>query len=323
LLKSAFIVYIDGLMLNENYLLNKFRDERTWILTINFCLAVLLAYTMASLTWKIFPESQTDNDISYSRSFNSFPSTSKQPLSEGLPEAVQEELPLFGKATRDDRASTSRDPDSFTSPETSLALILKGVVVASPMSRALVVITEQRKGSIEQLYGIGDKVPGNAIVSEIFADRVILRRGGVLETLFIQDKMHATKRGRQVGRSVAADSGGIANRGDGIHWQIDSSYLNRRLSDIPSLAREVGVEIYKENNVQKGYRLVSARGSKLLRDMGLQPGDILREVNGVPLNSIHDGLSAYQKLRSVSEVRVVISRNGRRETRIYEINNGG
>ncbi len=306
---------------------NLFIDEKRAgirLATINLIAAILVAHTAASLTWKIVPGSQKDLNFSYSIADNHLTSSLKSPLLKSLSgDVLQEEVSLFGSATQADRDNTSHDPDSITAPETSLALILKGVIVANPMSRALVVIAEQRKGALEQLYGIGDKVPGNAVVSEIFPDRVILRRGGVLETLFIQDKRINPARSEQSGRGMASSSGSISSRGDGIHWQIESSYLNQRLADIPSLAREVGVEVYRENNVQKGYRLVSARGSKLLRDMGLQPGDILHEINGVPLNSIHDGLSAYQKLRSVSEVRVVIGRNGRRETRIYEINNGG
>ncbi|MFN2369329.1 MAG: hypothetical protein ABR605_10375, partial [Desulfurivibrionaceae bacterium] len=72
----------------------------------------------------------------------------------------------------------------------------------------------------------------------------------------------------------------IVSLGDGVHWEIDNSYLEERLNDIPSLAREVGVEVYKEDDVQQGYRLISARGSSLLRELGLQPGDVLHEVNG-------------------------------------------
>ena len=96
-------------------------------------------------------------------------------------------------------------------------------------------------------------------------------------------------------------------------------YWDNRLADIPSLAREIGVDIYKENNVQKGYRLLSARGSKLLQDLGLQPGDVLHEVNGVPLNSVHDGLAVYKNIANATEVRVTISRNGKRESRVYRI----
>lgn len=288
-------------------------------IALNLLLTIFVATTAASLTWKIIPRPQ---QTSYPSTTNTI-ATSLQPSRPGvLRDLPREETTLFGQAGRSEDALPALEAGSLTAPETSLALILKGVIVANPMNRALVVITEKRKGSVEQLYGVGDRVPGNALVSEIFADRVILRRGGVLETLFIQDKQQATdKSGRSGGRQLNS-SGGIASQGDGIRFRIDGSYLNQRLTDIPSLAREVGVEIYKENNIQKGYRLVSARGSKLLRDMGLQPGDILHEVNGVPLNSIHDGLAAYQQLRTVSQVRVVISRNGRRETRIYDINNG-
>jgi general secretion pathway protein C len=241
------------------------------------------------------------------------------PVSTSRVMVVTKETALFGRAGRVETSPVPLSMDILSAPPTSLSLELKGVIVAEPMSRALAAIAE--KGSKkEKLYGVGDKVPGNGVITEILADRVILRRGGILETLMLLNKKTA-QNSNKISRRQRTSGGKITSRGDGVHWQIDNTYLNKRLADIPSLAREVGVEIYKENNVQKGYRLVSARGSKLLRDMGLQPGDILNEVNGLPMNSVHDGLTAYQGMRTAKEIRLVITRNGRRETRIYEINN--
>jgi general secretion pathway protein C len=288
-------------MLTGKYQLNNFREERFWRLAINFCLAVLLAYVLASLTWRLIGPSKEmrPGGTSLKTGLKPTASTSQRAM------VVTRETDLFGKAGRVKTSPVPLDQNSTSAPPTSLSLVLKGIIVAEPMSRALAAIAE-KGGKQEKLYGIGDKVPGNGVITEILIDRVILRRGGILETLMLLDKKsslagaRATKRARSTGQK-------ITSRGDGVHWQIDKSYLNQRLADIPSLAREVGVEIYKENNVQKG----------------LQPGDVLHEVNGVPLNSVHDGLSAYQNLRNAKRVQVVITRNGRRETKIYEINNGG
>ena len=309
-------MYIKILMLNRKQFINNFRDEKVWRLAINLCLALLLAHTLASLTWVIAgPASGT-----ISQEGMAVQLTQGLPVLTSRTMVVTKETNLFGKAGRVETSPVPLGQDTLSAPPTSLSLELKGVIVAEPMSRALAAIAEKGRKK-EELYGVGDKVPGNGVITEILLDRVILRRGGTLETLMLINKK-AAQSGKKNPRRLRTTGKEITSLGDGVHWKIDNAYLKKRLADIPSLAREIGVEIYRENNVQKGYRLVSARGSKLLRDMGLQPGDILNEVNGVPMNSVHDGLTAYQGMRNAKEIRLVITRNGRRETRIYEINNG-
>jgi general secretion pathway protein C len=296
---------------------------KIWHFLFGIVLALLLAQTSASLTWKIVGlTTAPGEEVAIEGGKGNKPRTLHKISTAARAAAPSEELSLFGEAERVERSSLRLKLDSKAAPETTLALVLKGVITAEPRRRALAIIAEKGKKKDEKLYGIGEKVPGNAVISEIFVDRIILRRGGVLETLMLQNKERANLAKNNKGRGINS-SKAIVNLGDGVHWKIDNAYLNQRLGDISSLAREVGVEVYKENNVQKGYRLVSARGSKLLRDMGLQPGDILHEVNGVQLTTIQAGLSVYQKMRSAQTLRVVISRNGRRETRIYEIGSGG
>lgn len=294
---------------------------KTWRLLLGVVIALLLAQASASLTWKIVGlTTPPAEDVIIGQGRSNKPRPLPQISAAAQIVAPTDELSLFGEAGRVEISSLPLKLDAQTAPKTTLALALKGIIMAQPRSRALAIIVEKGKKSGEKLYGIGEKVPGNALISDILADRVILRRGGVLETLMLQNEERANLAKGGVEKRI--NNRAIVNLGDGVHWNIDSAYLNKRLADIPSLAKEVGVEVYKENNVQKGYRLVSARGSKLLRDMGLQPGDILHEVNGVQLKSIHDGLSVYQNMRSAQKIRVVIGRNGRRETRIYEIGSG-
>ncbi len=295
---------------------------KDWRMLLGVVIALLLAQTSATLTWKIVGlTTWLGEDIAIGEGRAKKPQLLPQISATAKIVAPTDELSLFGKAGKVEISSLPLELEAQVAPKTTLALVLKGIVMAEPRRRALAIIAEKGKKSAEKLYGIGEKVAGNAVISDILADRVILRRGGVLETLMLQSKERANLANGVGGKQRASKD--IVSLGDGVHWKIDSSYLNKRMGDIASLAKEVGVEVYKENNVQKGYRLVSARGSKLLRDMGLQPGDILHEVNGVQLKTIHDGLSVYQKMRNVKKIQAVISRNGRRETRIYEINSGG
>jgi len=298
--------------------------QRKWRILLGVLLALLLAHTGASLTWKVVGLSADFVEEPTARGTD----VKKARVSRRSPTAVRgsvptEELSLFGLADLAKLSSTAPAIDPNAVPETTLALVLKGIITMEPMQRALAVITEKGKKEEEKLYGVGDTVPGNAVISEIYADRIILRRGGVFETLVIeQDEQAGLTRNDESDLAINADEA-IVNLGDGVHWEVDNSYLTERLNDLPALAREIGVEVYEEDNVQKGYRLISARGSKLLRDLGLQPGDILHEVNGIKLDTIQGGLSAYERIRNADEIRLVISRNGRRETRIYDVNNGG
>ncbi len=272
-----------------------------------FCFA---AYLLAEFTWKLL-DGPAGRPLSQTSVFRETPDAAQR--SSG-PEIVPSVLTLFGSATRQEII-----PDQDTSediPETTLNLILKGIINARPKQRALAIISKKDKKAEEEIYAVGDEIPGGALVREIFVDRVILLRSGKLETLLIEESE------KQATASVSYGSRetNIVSRGDGVHWRIEKSYLNSQLSNLAVLAREIGIDVYKQNNVQKGYRLVSSRGSKILNSLGLNPGDVLEEVNGIQLRNASQGLMAYQKLKNASEVKLVVNRNGVRKTMIYSIN---
>ena len=76
------------------------------------------------------------------------------------------------------RSKTSAPVDA---PETKLKLVLRGVFSSEDQDNARAIIADPR-GKEEQ-YSIGDMLPGNAELSEVHADKVILKRSGRYETL--------------------------------------------------------------------------------------------------------------------------------------------
>lgn len=305
----------------KSHLGNLFRSGKTAAalrLSFTVLLLFLVARAAADLTWQLgapllskvrsLPAGQMPNQIS---------STTPKPAPKRVAPPA-EEIALFGLGAGSSPLSGRASAEG--APPTTLNLMLKGVVAVRPMRRALAIIAE-RGASSEKLYSQGEEIAPNVVIKEIHPDRVIISRAGALETLFMEgfEKPSpmpgpaATKSG-----SRAADDY-IQSRGDGINWSINQDYWADKLADVPGLAREVGMEVYSENNQQKGYRLVAVQNSALLKTLGLQPGDILLSVNGRAMSSVQEGLAAYQQIKSGGQVTIEINRNGRRETRVYHV----
>jgi len=285
--------------------------------SVTLLLALLVAKTGANLSWQLATPLLNKQSA---RSTTTIPEQRlpKANRSKGLAR-TSEEIALFGQAVGSTTATDSSPLEA--APVTTLSLILKGVIAVEPMRSALAIIAD-KGGNNEQLYGLGDQIPGNASIREIYADRVIISRGGILETLFLEGSQPTETTetaGNNSKRSYNSVDANISAKGDGTNFQIDQGYWDERLADLPGLSREVGVQIYKEDDEQRGYKLLSAQGSRLLTSLGLQPGDILLSVNGRTMNSVQNGLAAYQQIRNGGRVEIEIIRNGRRESRVYNI----
>ena len=81
-------------------------------------------------------------------------------------------------------------------PETKLNLVLRGVMAVEDEGRAQAIIA--KPGGDEQHYGVGDSLPGGAVLKEIKPASVILLRNGQFETLSLP------KEQVEVQRSAAA-----------------------------------------------------------------------------------------------------------------------
>lgn len=85
-------------------------------------------------------------------------------------------VPLFGNPSiaADEAANKNL-------PATNLQLVLRGAVVESDEAISSAVIEEPSKPA--NSYKVGDTLPGNAVLQAVYADHVVLKRNGQLETL--------------------------------------------------------------------------------------------------------------------------------------------
>ena len=72
-------------------------------------------------------------------------------------------------------------PDKADIPKTKLNLVLRGALAGLDNKKYASAIIQ------DKLYEVGDSLPGGVSLSEVFADHVVLNRGGQLETLYFPD----------------------------------------------------------------------------------------------------------------------------------------
>lgn len=193
-------------------------------------------------------------------------------------------------------------------PETRLNLVLKGVLAATPMHMASAIIA-QGKNAKENVYGIGDKMPGGVTIKEIYPDYVMLERNGSLETLKLQ-KISGISGIKSAGSSGRSFSGGFKRGGATSPGMALNKIRTNILKNPTSFGDYALPVVVKKNGKQIGYRLQPQDKGQLLQELGIQPDDVITQINGVRLNKPQNGISALRKLSTAKSLNIVVQRNG-------------
>ncbi len=263
-------------------------------------LVVILAHTLAEATWRFFPPpEQVPPPASASR-----PAPAATPAREDWALRVVDSH-LFGQWPAEQPEPVAEAPIEV--PETSLRLTLRGVYQGGGNDFAIIADA----GGKDETYRVGDALPGGATLEEIHPDRVILKRNGRLETLKLPREGEAGRAGRTIhgdarGRSTASGRLRVPP-GAG---EVLARYRQRLLDDPQSVMDVVRAEPYRRGGRIVGYRVYPGRDRELLAKVGLQPGDVITEVNGLGLDNPLNGLEIMRGLQTASQVSVKVLRNG-------------
>lgn len=281
-------------------------------------LVLLLAFSAAQLTWRVVSRWPVGRPASHPQTAPATPGAAGVKPTASVASEPLISLHLFGRPP-----VTSEKPTVPTAalPPTSLNISLLGVIFLSGSQKSMAIIAEKGNKASENVYALGDQLPGNAILTEIRPDRVVLQRGGRYETLILEEPSPptaATANSDDASRTPTAAATG--KRGSvTTQVKIERQRWEQQLADVAGLANEVGVEVYPVGSAQQGYKLKAKSDSKVLAELGLQPGDVLVEINGTPLQNASNALQAFGKLKNSESITLQILRDGRRQTKQYTI----
>ncbi len=148
--------------------------------------------------------------------------------------------------------------------------------------------------------GVGDVVFGVEIVS-IDQQELIVRRGGRLERL---------------GRAPFVP--GVAASGSGQH-RLTHNQVAAALANPSQLMTQVRMVPAMVGGKWAGFRASYVQEGSLVASLGLKAGDVLRGVNGQPLDSPERLMALYQALQTSRRFEVELERGGQRVTQTIDL----
>jgi general secretion pathway protein C len=201
---------------------------------------------------------------------------------------------LFGEAEADPSGAVD-------APQTSMPLVLTGIIAADDPQYGLAIVGETAVAA--RVRAVGDTLPGGARLHAVYADRVLLDRGGRLEALVLPRQYMSPSGPTPPPRPPVAAA------------PVENPSIERMRQLI---AEDPGVisDIMRHQAVfaqgkQRGFRVYPGRNRQAFMRLGLRPGDLVTAINGTPLDDPARGAEIFKTIGSSSEARITVTRNGR------------
>lgn len=164
------------------------------------------------------------------------------------------------------------------------------------------------------LFRTGQRACGVADVQEIRRDRITVRDA-------------QTNRSETLVLAVTANAGGVAAPAAALPEratapppiEVPKAAVERYLANLPdvlssALATPRTREVAPGQTVIDGFEISQVKPGGVAEQLGLQNGDVILEVNGQPLDGMPTIMRLLAQLRSATETKLTVLRDGQRIT---------
>ena len=203
-------------------------------------------------------------------------------------------------------------------PLSSLNLALTGLIAAGDKSVALIRV----EGQPEAPFAIGDTIVGGAVLHAVHADRAIIMRNGVAESLLLEGAAQplpgtptpAPPVARRAITTPGINPEDVRKQGPNSYVVSRDAVTNQMRNPQKMLSQSLMVP-----NPGGGFAVREIQPGSIYEHLGLKVGDVIRSANGQPLNSMDDVVKLYQQSSNFSSVQLEVLRNGRVESLQYNL----
>lgn len=199
---------------------------------------------------------------------------------------------------------------------TSLPLKLVGTIIHGARERS--VATMEVSGKDIQAVTADEEIEGMARIHEIERYKVIFRnlRNRKMEYVEIKEE---NKIQMGVAKGKSSDQFETVDK---TNFSIPRTELNRYLENLPQVLQDAKAVPYiapGSGGEISGFKLVAIKAGSIYETLGLKRGDIIKGVNGEPVDSPQKAMELYQALKSSDNVQLEINRGGSNTTLNYNV----
>jgi len=280
-------------------------------------LVVLIAFQAAPLTWQLL-ESPADQDlVSSVIPVAVSGDRAGGPAASSLYAIVDKHL--MGEAPEADAGIPAEAV--LDAPDTTLNVTLHGILVHQPEPEPGTTFTPDTGWATiaaprgDQIsYWNGDEIQdipnGTASLYAVFTDYVLLDRGGGrYERLRIMSYLdgQAAGGGRQLNSRVTARRPATQPQQQSLSGAAQVAAAVGNVANV--LGQHMTITMHEVDGRMIGFRLQPRNNSQVFEQLGLEPGDVLTEVNGIRLESVSNTAEVLRALSESPQANVTIRRN--------------
>lgn len=178
-------------------------------------------------------------------------------------------------------------------------IILLGTIAGGNRPIALT-----RSGSETKILHLGDTLADGGKVIAIARQLLKLRYPDGSEQVILPPEIPAEEGANVAAASTPAIRGSSDNR-----FAISRAEAEKARSNLGELMKQARMEPHVVNGKTDGFEVKMIKPNTIFTALGLQKGDIVKEVNGLALDSPEKALQIFQQLREAQHIVVAVVRN--------------
>ncbi len=232
------------------------------------------------------------------------------------------DLASYGIITRHNIFSSTQrsEPQTAVAAETPrVSTDSKWVLIGTVSGGEFPLATLAGKSQLLTL-GLEGELPDGGVLSKIERNRVeISYASGKTVVLVPQEGAEAEVKSRARRNPGSNQSGGRINSLGDNRWLIPAMVADEARENVGDLLKQARAVPVLEAGQTTGFKLLMVRPRSLIAQLGLKRGDILRQVNGLALDSPEKALQIFAQLRQAKQLQIDLERKGKSMTFAYEI----
>lgn len=205
---------------------------------------------------------------------------------------------LFGEYQEQRQVVTQ--PKVEDAPKSRLSVVLVGVVTSTNPDKSLAVIANRGK---QATYGIGEVIEGTrAKLYQVQKDRVIVDNSGRNETVMLEGLKYSKPEPEKAPQPSSSTAQIPQNKLEQIRDEIRK--------DAKQIFQYVRMSQVKRDGDVLGYRLSPGKDKALFDSVGLKPGDVATQINGLDLKDSSAMGEIFQSISQMTELTLTVERDG-------------